>query len=283
MKRVCQVKNISLYKNFWKIEPPDYESDYKDIFVNGSGKHLFGLPGVKCSTCGETWGGSRILPFECPSSFQKLKEIRDRWPISSEEHLKLRQSLLKELNKSGQNIDFLLPGDEFQPVYLEFPSRPKSDFLWSTLGSIIVSQKVKSLFKSNNVSGITFCPAIIKKVGKRESVGPVPIPETGEPEDIIKEVEKEKSPNKFGPLFEMVVISNSGKPPGVEVTKQCKSCGREEFDESKRVLILTKDIIPETDIFFLNTTLYIIVNDKVRDIILQNHFTNINFLEMEVE
>lgn len=80
---------------FWRIrESLEHVSDYKHSYVNGSLEHPYGLPGVNCDVCGDTWGGSRILPFECPESFRRHKNITERWPISRAEHETLQKNLM---------------------------------------------------------------------------------------------------------------------------------------------------------------------------------------------
>lgn len=267
---------------YWCLDSPYYSSDYQDTFINGSGQHLFGLPGVNCSVCKKTYGGKHILPYPCPEKFQQNKYLRQRWPIPEHEHMRLRQELKEELQATGISLGALPPVYDFQPVHLKFPSRPKRDFLWPTLGSAVVSPRVKRLFERHTVSGVTFCPAVIDKVGKRASKGPIPIASTGEPEDIIEEVEPEQDPTSFGPLYEMVVTSESGRPPGAEVISRCEACGREEYDNSERRLVLTQTMIPEADVFFLARTVQIIVNDRVRYLILRHRLTNVDFTRYDV-
>ncbi len=263
--------------DYWRLGRPDYSSDYQATFINGSGRHPYGMPGLDCSVCREMYGNVHVVPYACPERFRKHKNLLERWPISQDEHLLLQKQVREEFQASNIDTESFPSIYDFQPVHLKFPSRPKSDFLWSTLGGAIVSGKVKALFEQYEITGVNLCPAIIDKVGKRDSVGPIPVASTGEPEDIIGEVEGEHNPAEFGPLYEMVVTSTSGRPPGAEVTSRCPACGREEFDRSKRVLALTEDMIPPADIFILATTLHIIVNDKVRELTWKNRLTNVEF------
>ena len=62
---------------FWRLEAPEYDSDYRQTYINGSLEHPFGLPGVRCDVCQQTWGGSRILPFECPASLRGHRNLTD--------------------------------------------------------------------------------------------------------------------------------------------------------------------------------------------------------------
>jgi len=130
---------------FWRLEQPEYESDYEQIYVNGELEHPFSLPGVSCDVCGQSWGGSRILPYECPEEMRENKHLTNAWPIPLQEHKVLQEQVLTKLAESGASICRLEPGDTFQPGYLDIPSRPRADFLWPTLGSFVVSERIKNL------------------------------------------------------------------------------------------------------------------------------------------
>ena len=235
------------------------------------------MPGLDCSVCKKTYGNVHVVPYFCPERFVKHKSLLKKWPIPQDEHLSLQRQIKEELEASNIDTGNFPSIYDFQPVHLKLPSRPKSDFLWSTTGGVIVSAKVKALFEQHEISCVEFCLAVIDKVGKRASIKPIPIASTGEPEDIIQEVEGELNPAEFGPLYEMVITSVSGRPPGAEVTSQCPACGREEFDQAKRVLMLTEGMIPPTNVFILATTLHIFVDDKVREIIWKNRLANVEF------
>ena len=131
---------------FWKLDHPDYDSDYRFSYINGSLAHPFGMPGIRCEACGSTWGGSRILPYESPVKLRRRKHLTNRWPITLEEHKSLKEKVRDALQKAGYvDVPELFPGDDFQPCYLDVPSKPRADFLWSSLGSVVVSQRVKTL------------------------------------------------------------------------------------------------------------------------------------------
>ncbi len=153
---------------FWRLTDPDYDSDYRNTYINGLLEHPFGLPGVDCDVCGQTWGGSRILPLECPFTLRKKKHIRERWPIPLAQHKELQSEIIAEFLKAGvEKLPQLSPGDTFQPCFLEVPSRPTFDFLWSSLGSVVVSDRVKEFLERRRVKEVAFCPVRLRKIGER--------------------------------------------------------------------------------------------------------------------
>ncbi len=37
---------------FWRLQQPDYDSDYRAMFINGALTHPYSLPGIRCDICG---------------------------------------------------------------------------------------------------------------------------------------------------------------------------------------------------------------------------------------
>jgi hypothetical protein len=258
---------------FWRLMEPEYDSDYRDTFINGKLEHPFSLPGVKCESCGATWGGSRILPVPCPDEVQNRKELKERWPVSGREHRVLRDEVASALRERGYSGEDLSPGDCFQPSFLDVPSKPRADFLWASLGSVAVSARIKRLFEDAGYRGAEFCPIILRKVGKREARLPPPIPSTGEPEDMYAETELVKLANDIDPYFEMLITAESGKPAGAETASKCDLCGREEYE--RRILAMRPEMWRGEDVFHLATTLWIVITGKVRDALRQLRPTNV--------
>jgi hypothetical protein len=176
------------HMQFWRLTHPNYDSDYKHSYINGELEHPFGFPGVHCDVCHQTWGGCRILPFELPASLRAHKHLKERWPISLEQHQALQREVQEEFRRAGVVVPSFRPGDDFQPCYLDIPSRPRADFIWGCLGSVVISERVRRLFESLRLASVSYSPVTLRKVGKREARLPAPIPSTGEPEDIIHEV-----------------------------------------------------------------------------------------------
>src|SRR5215813_3464579 len=132
---------------FWRLTHPDYQSDYEQSYTNGGLDHPYGLPGVSCTVCHQTWGGSRILPFECPVPLRNHRHLQERWPISLEQHRALQLEVQNELRRVGVVAPRLYPGDDFQPCYLDIPSIPRADLIWACLGSVVVSKRIRTLLE----------------------------------------------------------------------------------------------------------------------------------------
>jgi hypothetical protein len=265
---------------FWQLVRPEYESDYENSYINGSLEHPFGLPGVECTSCDATWGSNRILPYSLPQELCEGNRFRSRWPISDTTHKTMRDEIAHALEERGYKVDGLQPGDDFQPAYLDIPSWPSADFLWCSLGSVVVAERIENLLTNASVTGAVFCPVTLRRVGKRSANLPPPVPNTGEPEDIINEVELLESVDKVGQYYEMIITAKSQRPPGAEVYRICAACGREIYNSETRRLVMRPDMWRGDGVFFLATTLWIVVTEAVKQILEAASATNVNFVPL---
>jgi len=265
---------------FWRLTHPEYRSDYKHTFINGRLEHPFGLPGVECDVCGATWGGSGILPFVCPEALRENANIKKRWPISLSQHEALQRDVMKALGIEGKSFVDLRPGDDFQPCFLDVASRPRADFLWSSIGSLVVSERIKDALVRHWQDDVVVCPVNLRKIGKRDARLAPLTPSTGEPADMIDEAPLRKDTFGTGPYFEILVQKECGYPPGGEPTSICAGCGRPDVDGEKRQLVMTPSMWQGDNVFFLATTLWVIVTDDVRRKLSALHPTNVVFREM---
>jgi hypothetical protein len=179
------------------------------------------------------------------------------------------------LQINGDPFVRLKPGDRFQPCFLDVPSRPRSDFLWSSLGSLVVSERIKNVLVDFCSDDIAVCPVNLRKIGKREAKLPVPIPSTGEPEDIIDEVPILRDKSEIGPYFEILILKKSEYPPGGFPIKICSGCKRPLEYESTRELRMSPEMWKGGNIFFLATTLYIVITNELKDRLEHLHPTNV--------
>jgi len=261
---------------FWQLTYPEYESDYQHTYINGFLEHPFGLPGVDCDVCGETWGGSRHLRFKCPTPMRRLKNIKDRWPISRSEHAELQKKVMRALRIRGAPFVALQPGDTFQPSYLDVPSRPRADFLWASIGTLVVSERVKRLLVSACPNDVVACPVTSRKIGKRSAKLEPVIPESGEPEDMVAELSVARRTTDVGKYFEILIRNESGYPPGGTPKRFCAGCQRPAIGE-RRKFRMTPKMWMGNSIFYMATTLYIIVTDDLRGRIETVKPTNVRF------
>jgi len=264
--------------SFWRLHQPENDSDYTDTYTNGNLEHPFALPGVKCEHCGQTWGGTAILPYELPAEFQSLEQLRNSWPISAREHAVLRRRVLAALRAAGASIGELPMGATFQPAYLDVPSRPEADFLWSGLGSVVVSERIRDTMAGAAVSGCEFVRVIPRKIGKRQATRRPLIPKSGEPEDLLAAmIQVVEDPSEIPPYYELVVTAQSKHPPGAEPDWRCDLCGRGTYDADLRRLVMEPPMWNGQDVFFLATTLWIIVTDRVKTLLEPLRPTNLSF------
>ncbi len=246
---------------FWRADEPDYDSDYRHTFINGALEHPFSLPGVRCEICAKAWGGSRILPIALPDELRNRKELTDRRPISGKEHQRLRSEIASVLQSRGHSIKDLRPGDKFQSCLLSVPSKPQADFLWASLGSVVVSERIRLTLEDIGCEGVHFCPVTIRKVGNRKATARPRIPASGEPEDMLNDESLREPTGELPQYFEMVLTSESKNPPGTEITSRCELCGREEYE--RRILTMRPDMWLGDNVFLLATTLWIVITEKV--------------------
>jgi hypothetical protein len=261
---------------FWRIIHPPYDSDYKHTYINGDLEHPYGLPGVSCDACGATWGGGRILSCKCPMEFQRYKKIRSGWPISRTDHATLQGALMTALRMEGEPFAALRPGDRFQPAFLDVPSRPRADFLWPSLGSLIVADRVRDLLLGLAGKDIAVCPTTLRKIGRRNAKLPPPMPSTGEPEDIINEVPLLNDSNAAGSYSEILIQNESGFPPGGAPISVCTGCRRETIGPNRRFR-MTPEMWNGHAIFFMATTLYVLVTDDLKKAIEKLRPSNVAF------
>lgn len=220
------------------------------------------------------------MPITCPETLRSRKELRSRRPISLEAHKILQKLVLGELAGSGVRLKEAIPGDSFQPCYLDVPSLPRADFLWSSLGSLVVSQRVKSLFEEAGLNDVAFSEVIMRKVGKRDARFPAPRPASREPEDLIKEVPLLADTADVGRYHEMIILKESGFPPGGTPTSICVGCARPEVDDATRKIVMTSEMWQGDAIFFLATTLHVIVTDPVKKLLEKIRSSNVVFAKM---
>jgi Protein of unknown function (Gmx_para_CXXCG) len=268
---------VASITKFWRMCEPEYESDYDCTFINGSLDHPYGLPGVACTTCGETWGGCRVLPIVCPTVLRALPELADASPIPAEQHRELRSRVRSQIVAELGRCPDLAPGDSLQPSLLEVPSTPEADFLWASFGSTVISDRVRPLFEQLGPDTASVTPLQSQRFGSGRPTLPAPIPESGEPDDLLSDIELVESP--LPRYAELVVSAESGLPHGVQRRPPCPACGRAELDGS-RELAVYDDMAPSRPLFCLATTLWIIVTDAFKRDLERLEPANVSFLSV---
>lgn len=135
-----------------------------------------------------------------------------------------------------------------------------------------------------DVTGVTFCEVKIATIGKYEPDEEYPncVETTPGTEELIKKINTEKSHERYKPLYEMIIKHESVTPACVNIERTCRHCGFEEINNADCGYSLSIESIPNDDIFYLGTTLFAIVSDKVKNIITENRLTNILFSRVDV-
>lgn len=257
---------------FWQLRAPDYPAgDYQDANINGSIDWDLSFPVVDCDICLTSWGcgGGNPLPFECPQSIRGEMSTRNRKrSLFLGEHVALQKRLLEELNVRGEPFVDVRPGSRFPPLYLDVPSRPRADFLWP-YGAVLVSNRVRELLVDLCHEDVATFPVNLRKVGKREAKLPAPIPRSGEPEDIINEAPLLTDTSAVGPYYEIFPRYASNEPPNRTIESRCFACGRVETKVAhwnwRDPLRMADDTWRGHSMFYLGTTLHIVVIDDVRN------------------
>jgi hypothetical protein len=241
------------------MRSPQYSSDSQDFYTNGNLEHIYRLPGVSCETCKTSHGGSRILPISAPPQIHDDSRFKSRWPVTDKEHSAMQQELAEYLNQDFVAFETFRPGDTFQPAYLDVPTRPAADFLWANPRSMVVSARMKNLIFDDLTSDVEVVPINLRKIGRH-----IYNPEQSEIQSY----------------YQVLLKSESDYPKGAEPVSICPVCKQEDFEDRNRELVMRDDIWRGQQIFFLKTTLYMVVTAELAEKIKNTGATNVDFVTL---
>jgi hypothetical protein len=274
---------------FWEIREPA-ASDYKHVHLSGKLEHPYRLPAVECEKCGTSVCRyyDVVLPFECPVSFRENHLLTDREVcVSVKEFKKCVKKLASSLPKSARAK--LTPEACLQPGFLNVPSIPKDDFLWSDLwsglSSMVVSERVQQEIERLAPVGIDFHPVTIRGIGRRSSKSPPRIPASGEPEDIMQEFKVANTSPSVPTYYQMLVSAESDYPPGARPGSVCNTCGEEEAPDWRAKDIAWKNLTSRMvgsmtkglDLFRIPERGTVYVSDRVKSVLETLGATNVSF------
>jgi hypothetical protein len=266
---------------FWRLNKPR-TSDYRAVFVNGEVRAEHQLPATGCRTCARLRSSYRVLPVDCPASWQGRPEVT---PHPKREHRvrvaefeQLRGELMPLLQPLPTSAAELQPGDRFQPLLLSVPSRPEADFLWPGAGDILVSERVKEAWEQRGFTGGVFSRVVLERVGKRSPRAKLRVG-GGEPEDALRRIEAADPGNQSVQYFHLTITGMSGLPPGVDESSICPECERPDIpaNDPRRRLVFEPGMWRGEDICILATTLYPVVTGRVKRALEDLGATNVAF------
>ncbi len=263
---------------FFRMRSPDYHSFSQDLNINGNLEYIYRLPGLACAACGATYGGSRILSISAPPQVWNDNRFMSRWPVSDEEHLTLQKELAGYLEKEFVSFVTFRPGDNFQPAYLDIPSKPTEDFLWPNIRSFVVSERMKKVVFDELASDVEIVPVRLRKIGKRRVKLTPAIPGSGKPEAITDEAGLNTFDDSIGAYYQVLVRSESDYPRGGTPVSTCPLCKRIAIAEEKRELIMKEEMWHGQQIFFLKTTLHVVVTEDLAEKIRREQASNVDFV-----
>jgi hypothetical protein len=266
---------------FFRMRSPEYRSCHQDLFINGNLEHIYRFPGVSCKVCQATYGGSRILSDAAPPQIRNDHRFKSRWPISYEEHAAMQKEIAGYLNKEFVSFVTFRPGDNFQPAYLNIPSKPTADFLWPNIRSFVVSERMKKLVFDELSGTVEIVPIQLRKIAKPSANLPpdfLPSELSAMRKPQAECIDSDDSDDAIGPYYQILVRAESDYPTGGAPLSVCSVCKREYIEEEKRELIMKEEMWRGQPIFFLKTTLYIVVTESLVEKIRQTHATNVDFV-----
>lgn len=259
---------------FFRMRSPEYSSNRQDLFINGNLEHIYRFPGVTCVACRTTYGGSRILSDSAPYQILNDQRFKSRWPVSDEEHAAMQKEIAGYLNKEFISFVTFRPGDNFQPAYLSIPSKPTADFLWPNIRSFVVSERIKKMVFDELSGTVDIVPIQLRKIGKPKTNLTPDMAVSG---SSIRENNRD-SDESIAPYYQILVRAESDYPKGGLPLSTCSVCKREYIEEEKRELIMKEEMWRGQQIFFLKTTLYVVVTESLVEKIRKAHATNVEFV-----
>ncbi|MCW3098390.1 MAG: hypothetical protein JWL77_4008 [Chthonomonadaceae bacterium] len=165
-------------------------------------KPSFGLPGVTCDACGETWANMMgRIPKDLPDN-HPLRSRR-RWPVSVAELNLIRADVRQVLNLPLETP--LLPGTNIGVLDLWTKSAKLAAFEWPAVHVLVVREDVVAFLQEHKIAGWEIAPVRVEGIRRVESIPT---------------------------MYQLFVTGTGGVPitdPPIVQRSHCEVCGRTEY------------------------------------------------------
>ena len=158
--------------SFYELREPEYETDDESDLANPIRQiESYHIPGIICSVCHDTWGGSRRLYI--PITNSDLQQKLNSYPLQESEWRELEQSIRQS---TGLPDDFLLqPGDTLGTPSFELLAFDLPDFMHPFPGQMIVKRSVVHALQRAELTGYHVVSIKVKwSKGLQEPLTPLP-------------------------------------------------------------------------------------------------------------
>ena len=212
----------------------------------------WGLPGLTCSVCHETWATTGIAyPSVDLTNLPEEPQYRRFWPVSLDEFEERRRPVL-DLIPDGSMPP---PGTDFGPLVGNGRGGPFADFVWVNSWTLLAQSSAWERLRTTDVKLPKAVPALIK---------------FKKPNDYVF-VELELEPRTI------MHRSAFGRD-----LPQCKACGRVGASMPDDIVIQKRSIPSDVDIFRdrLMTTL-ILATDRFVQAVKRLDLTGLEFREVQ--
>ena len=179
----------------------------------------WGLPGVKCSVCQESWGEVGIAyPSVDLTNLPEESQYRRFWPVSLEEFQERQRPVLRLIPDGSKPP----PGTHLGPLVGAGRGGPFADFVWVNPWTLLAQSSAWERLRTTDVKLPKAVPALIKFKKPNEYMF----------------VELELEPRT------LMARSAFGHD-----LPQCKACGRVEATMPDNIVIQQSSIPSDVDIF----------------------------------
>lgn len=213
-------------------------------------EHKWGLPGVKCSMCGATWGNVGLAyPSIDLSALSNEKRYRNVWPVPLEELEELRRPIRQLV---GDEI-YLPPGTDFGSLVGSAKGN-FGDFAWVNSWTLLIRREVLQALKSSGVSMPIGVPAQLRFAKRNQ------------PEFLELQIEP----------YAMLVFPPSTPQP-------CPACDRLGISLPEQIIVEEPSIPTDVDLFRArNFTTIILATERFMEATQSLKLTDISFQEVLV-
>ncbi len=230
---------------------PDDDEWGGRYYINAS--HKWGLPGISCRVCGQTWTSVGLAyPSVDLSQLTDEKLFRVPRPVSVE-HMERLKRLVSDSVPQGAILE---PGTGFGHLIGSVQGRV-GDFAWLNPWTLLIQREALNKLLAAGVKMPKAVPTLLTYRSKNA------------PELLELEIE----------LYTKISQSSfkSGIPPS------CPSCGRDELIKPKRFTIDRSSVPQNLDMFKgKDFTTLILATEQLADAVKALHLSNILFREVKV-